>query len=127
MEKLDYAKLLNNYISYSTKICINKCCGYRFMFVLNNNATLSDMYNYVIQFYSHVTEPILLYVDKEHKKIVPNNNILLSKYLCENNILSCTQLNEPVVYEFHLDICSKHKNIYNQHYNDNNEHYNDII
>lgn len=115
----EYNKLLTNYVSSSIRICIEKCCGYSFMFVLNNNSKLSDLYRYVIQFYSHVTEPILLYLDSEHKMMVPNNDILLQTYLREKNITSFTDISMPVVYKFYLDLCSKHKKIYNQNYLNN--------
>lgn len=116
MDITEYNNLLKNYESSSMRICIEKCCSYKFMFLLNNNARLTDLYNYVIEFYSHVTEPIVLYLDSNHTNMLPNNQILLSKYLGHKNILSCTQLGVPVVYKFYLDICCKHKDIYNQNY-----------
>ena len=78
------------------------------MFVLNNNSKLSDLYRYVIQFYSHVTEPILLYLDSEHKMMVPNNDILLQTYLREKNITSFTDISIPVVYKFYLAFFTKY-------------------
>ena len=111
-----YNELINTHIQSSIKVCVEKCCGYKFIFLLNSESKLSDLYHYVIQFYSHVTEPILLYLDRQHEIMIPNNNILFTKYLEHNNIISATPLNIPVVYEFYLDLCSKHKNIYNQNY-----------
>lgn len=114
MEGNEYNELLKNYENSATKICIEKCCDYRFIFFLNNEATLNDLYNYVTTFYSHITEPILLYLDKQHKQLIPNNRINLKTYLRHNNMLSCTNLNLPTVYKFHLDLCSKHKhNLFN--------------
>ena len=71
----------------------------------------NDLYNYVTTFYTHVTEPILLYLDKGHKNLIPNNRINLKTYLRHNNILSCTKLSLPTVYKLYLDLCSKHKNL----------------
>ena len=68
MDREEYTKLLQSYENSATKICIEKCCDYRFIFFLNNEATLNDLYNYVTTFYSHVTEPILLYLDKYHNE-----------------------------------------------------------
>jgi len=110
MDREEYTKLLQSYENSATKICIEKCCDYRFIFFLNNEATLNDLYNYVTTFYSHVTEPILLYLDKYHNNLIPNNRINLKTYLTHNNIISCTKLGLPTVYKFHLDLCSKHKN-----------------
>ena len=112
----EYNSLMKNYENSSIKICIEKCCGYKFIFLLNGNARLKDLYNYVIQFYSHMTEPILLYLDKEHKIMIPNNEIYLSKYFEKNKILSCTEIGNPVVYKFYLDLCDKHKKIYSQNF-----------
>ena len=118
MNITEYYGLLKSYEKCSIRICIEKCCDYKFIILLNGNARLKDIYNYVIQFYSHVTEPLLLYLDKEHTKMIPNNEIYISKYLERNKITSITSMELPVVYKFYLDICSKHKNIYNQHYNE---------
>lgn len=119
MDINEYNSLMNNYITSSIKICVEKCCGYKFMFTLNNRSKLSDLYNYVIQFYSHVLEPILLYEDSEFTKMIPNNDIFLETYIVRKNILSHTSMELPVVYKFYLDLCSKHKRIYNQNYNNN--------
>lgn len=116
MESEEYNQLLTNYINSSIKICIEKCCGYKFMFVLNNRSKLSDLYHYVMQFYSHVSEPILLYEDSEFTKMIPNNDIFLETFIREKRILSHTSMNLPVLYKFYLDLCSKHKRIYNQNY-----------
>jgi len=107
MEKINYNNLLNNYILNSNKICIEKSDGYEFMFILNNNAKLSDMYNYVVDLYTHITDPILLYIDKDYKEMIPNNNILLTTYLCKKKILSCSLLTDPVVYKFYLYVNNK--------------------
>ena len=120
MDINEYNKLMNNYIASSIRICIEKCCGYKFMFALNNRSKLSDLYNYVVQFYSHVTEPILLYEDSEFTKMIPCNDIFLETYIREKNMLSYTPMEVPVVYKFHLDLCSKHKRIYNQNYMEQN-------
>jgi len=106
----EYNQLLKNYENSSLKICIEKCCDYKFIFFLNNESTLIDLYNYVTNFYSHVTDPLLLYVDKNHKTLIPYNNIVIKNYLRYHNILSSTNLNVPSVYKFYLDLCSKHNN-----------------
>lgn len=119
MDINEYNSLMNNYITSSIKICVEKCCGYKFMFALNNRSKLSDLYNYVVQFYSHVLEPILLYEDSEFTRMIPNNDIYIETYIVRKNILSHTPMGLPVVYKFYLDLCSKHKKIYNQNYNNN--------
>ena len=106
----EYNQLLKNYENSSLKICIEKCCDYKFIFFLNNDSTLIDLYNYVTKFYSHVTDPLLLYLDKNHKTLIPYNNIVIKNYLRYHNILSSTNLNVPSVYKFYLDLCSKHNN-----------------
>lgn len=117
MDETEYNNLIRNYEQRSIKICIEKCCNYRFIFFLNENARLKDLYNYVIQFYVHVTEPILLYKDSSCTKMIPNNDIYLSKYFEKEQIVSSTGLELPVVYKFHMNICSNNKQIYNQNYN----------
>ena len=112
----EYTNLITNYVVSSKKMCVEKCCGYKFMFVLNGRAKLSDLYHYVIQFYSHVSEPILLYEDSEFTRMIPNNDIFLENYIIEKKILSHTGIDLPVVYKFYLDLCSKHKKIYDQNY-----------
>ncbi len=106
MKKNEYNVLINNYNNSAIKICIEKCCDYKFIFFLNEYQTLQDIYNYVITLYSHITKPIHLYIDKNRKKELPNNNcILIRNYLSNNNILSCTELNTPVVYKLYMDMC----------------------
>ena len=41
---------------------------------------------YVTQINSHVSEPILLYLDENHEKMIPNNEILINDYFIHNNI-----------------------------------------
>tara|TARA_B110000259_G_scaffold187621_1_gene242547 strand:- start:15838 stop:16110 length:273 start_codon:yes stop_codon:yes gene_type:complete len=86
------------------------------MFVLDTNCKLSDLYRYVIQFYSHITEPILLYLDSKRKIMIPNNDILLESYLREKKIVSFTDMSMPVVYKFYLDLCCINNQINNQNY-----------
>ena len=119
MEIDEYNNLMNEYLDSSIKICIEKCCGYKFMFSLNKRSTLADLYKYVILYYSHITEPLFLYEDSDFSKMMPNNNILLENYLQNRNIRSHTNMNLPVVYKFYLDLCSEHKRIYNQNYLNN--------
>ena len=119
MDEQEYKKLLYNYEKCCIKICIEKCCGYKFMFSLNKRSTLADLYKYVILYYSHVTEPLFLYEDSDFSKMIPNNNVLLENYLQNRNIISHTNINLPVVYKFYLDLCSEHKRIYNQNYLNN--------
>jgi len=116
MDSNEYNELINNYISNNIKICISKCCGYNFMVLMNNYSRLCDLYKYVTQIYSHVSEPILLYLDENHEKMIPNNEILINDYLRYNNIKPYTNINLPIVYKFYLDLCSKHKKIYRQNY-----------
>ena len=54
MDREKYKKLLQSYENSATKICIEKCCDYRFIFFLNNEATLNDLLASLIYF-----EPIL--------------------------------------------------------------------
>ena len=71
---------------------------------------LSDIYNYVVSFYNHITKPIHLYINKEREIEVPNNNkILIKNYLQKISILSSTNMNTPVVYKFYMDLCFEHK------------------
>tara|TARA_B110000261_G_C13004475_1_gene325580 strand:- start:13 stop:372 length:360 start_codon:yes stop_codon:yes gene_type:complete len=107
----EYNNLLKNYENSSIKICIEKCCDYKFIFFLNNEATLNDLYIYVTTFYTHVTEPILLYLDKRHKNLIPNNRINLKNYFRHNNILTCTKFNLPTVYKLYINLCFEHKNL----------------
>ena len=110
MDYQEYQELLYNYEKSSIKICIEKCCDYRFIFFLNEYQNLNDIYNYVISFYTHITKPIHLYIDKERKIEIPNNNkILIKNYLQQFKILSYSDMNTPEVYKFYMDLCSKHK------------------
>jgi|TARA_B100000900_G_C20472612_1_gene672057 hypothetical protein len=112
MNNVEYNYLINNYQRSAVKICIEKCCDYKFIFFLNEYQTLGDLYNYVISFYSHITEPIHLYVDRERQQEVPNNNyISIRNYITRYNILSASQLDTPVVYKFYMDLCSKEKHM----------------
>lgn len=116
MDNNQYNELIDNYITNSIKICVSKCCGYNFMVLMNNYSRLCDLYKYVIQVYSHVSEPIFLYLDENHEKMIPNNEILINDYLKYNNIKPYTNINLPIVYKFYLDLCSEHKKNYNQNF-----------
>tara|TARA_Y100000389_G_scaffold78004_1_gene74781 strand:- start:452 stop:805 length:354 start_codon:yes stop_codon:yes gene_type:complete len=108
MDNIQYHVLLNHYQNSSIKICIEKPYDYKFMFFLNEYQTLGDLYNYVISFYGHITDPIHLYSDKDMKIEIPNNNyISIKNYIFKNNILSTTKLNTPVVYKFYMGVQNK--------------------
>jgi hypothetical protein len=116
MNKEKYIKLLYNYERSSIKICVEKCCNYRFIFFLNEYQNLSDIYNYVVSFYSHITKPIHLFIDKERKIEIPNNNkILIKKYFLHNRVLSSSNVDTPVIYKLYMDLCprKKHTNLDN--------------
>jgi|TARA_B110000977_G_scaffold201356_1_gene295547 hypothetical protein len=109
MDVDEYNILLYKYHTSSLKICVEKCCGYKFIFFLNEFQNLNDLYNYVISFYSHIQEPIHLYIDYDRKIEVPNNNnIGVKNYITEKNILSATGIDMPVFYKFYMDLCSIH-------------------
>tara|TARA_B100001109_G_C18809565_1_gene449015 strand:+ start:744 stop:1112 length:369 start_codon:yes stop_codon:yes gene_type:complete len=115
MEIEEFNHLVYKYQNSSIRICVEKCCGYKFIFFLNDSQNLNDLYNYVVSFYSHVTKPIHLYTDYNRKNEVPNNQLISVKnYLREMNILSSSTLNVPVVYKFYMDFCSKdiHKDLH---------------
>jgi hypothetical protein len=112
MDNTKYEHLVNRYHSSSIKICVEKCCDYNFIFFLNEYQTLGDIYNYVVSFYSHITDPIHLYKDRARNIEIPNNNyILIKNYISKNNILSSSQLDTPVVYKFYMDLCYKEKHM----------------
>lgn len=115
MDIEEYNELLFKYNNSSLKICVEKCCGYKFIFFLNESQNLNDLYNYVISFYSHVTDPIHLYSDFNRSIEVPNNNrIQVKNYLFKQEMLSSSRLDVPVIYKFYMDVCSKeiHKNLH---------------
>jgi hypothetical protein len=107
MKKEEYNKLLKSYIDSSIKICIEKECGYRFIFTLHNECKLLDIYNYVIKQYSHITEIILLYKDNKYKNIIPCNEIKINDYIKNLKIRPITPINLPIVYKFYLNTCNK--------------------
>lgn len=112
MDVQEYKKLLYNYEKCCIKICIEKCCDYRFIFFLNEHQYLSDIYNYVVSFYTHITDPIHLYLNKNREIEIPNTNkILIRNYLRKNGVLSSSNMNVPVVYNFYMDLCSKEKHM----------------
>tara|TARA_Y100001970_G_scaffold292480_1_gene433930 strand:- start:963 stop:1313 length:351 start_codon:yes stop_codon:yes gene_type:complete len=112
MDNQEYQELLYNYEKASVKICVEKCCDYKYIFFLNEYQNLNDIYNYVVSFYMHITKPIHLYIDKERKIEVPNTNkIFIKNYLHQNKILASSNMNVPVVYKFYMDMCSKENHI----------------
>ena len=83
----EYSKLLKDYEGSVYKICFEKSCGYKFIAFFNKYQSLNDIYNYVHIFYVHVNNPIHIYIDKEHKKEIPNSpKIMIHNYFLMNNI-----------------------------------------
>jgi hypothetical protein len=110
MKEDEYNKLLKTYIDSSIKICIEKKCGYKFIFTLHNECKLLDIYNYIIKQYLHISEIILLYKDNKYKNIIPYNEIKINDYIKNENIRPITLKNLPIVYKFYLNICNNKEN-----------------
>ena len=74
MNNVEYNYLINNYQRSAVKICIEKCCDYKFIFFLNEYQTLGDLYNYVIS--------NDLFCDEVHQTLSGNKQI--AKYIYDS-------------------------------------------
>jgi hypothetical protein len=101
----EYSKLLKDYEGSVYKICFEKSCGYKFIAFFNKYQSLNDIYNYVHIFYVHVNNPIHIYIDKEHKKELPNSpKIMIHNYFLMNNIKNISDINTPVCYKLYVNL-----------------------
>ena len=96
--------LTNSFLNCTISIVIEKNCGFNFITYLNEYATLIDIYKYVEQYYSHLDENKLLYLDKERKILITRNDIKIKHCFSDNNLLSITPLPERTVYKIYLTL-----------------------
>ena len=96
--------LTNYFLNSTIPIVIEKDCGFSFITYLNEYATLIDLYRYVEQYYSHLNENKLLYLDKDRKILITKINIKIKDYFSDNNLLSITPLPEKTIYKLYLSL-----------------------
>ena len=65
--------LVNQMTSSYIRIIVEKNCGYQFMFLLNNDALLSDLYREVELIYGYMNVPLNLYYGKNYLRGAASN------------------------------------------------------
>ena len=90
------------YLNTNIPILIEKSCGYNFMLYLNEYSTLIDLYRYVEQFYNHVNETKVLFLDNKMEQMILRKEINIKDYFIKNNVKPFEKCLNKCIYKFYL-------------------------
>ena len=98
-------KMTNSFLDCTIPIIIEKECGFQFIMYINEYSKTLDLYRYVEQYYSHLDEGKVLFLNKGRNKIIfRNDNIKIKNLFSTNEISSITKLPERTVYKVYLSL-----------------------